>query len=82
MDTSPELIRPNLSERQLDVLRLLALGHTHDRVARELHLSQDTVKTHRERASDMYNQLGRPTPNMLTLYQALVADGFIDPVVR
>jgi two-component system response regulator NreC len=36
-----------LSERELDVLRLIALGHTNVEIGEQLHLSTRTVETHR-----------------------------------
>jgi two-component system, NarL family, response regulator NreC len=36
-----------LSERELDVLRLIALGHTNTEIAEQLYLSVRTVETHR-----------------------------------
>jgi two-component system response regulator NreC len=40
--------RPDqLSERELDVLRLIALGHTNSEIAEQLFLSVRTVETHR-----------------------------------
>jgi DNA-binding NarL/FixJ family response regulator len=35
-----------LSDRQVQILRLLAAGHSRDEVARQLHLSLSTVKAH------------------------------------
>lgn len=36
-----------LSDRELDVLRLIAFGHTNAEIAEQLHLSVRTVETHR-----------------------------------
>jgi two-component system, NarL family, response regulator NreC len=42
--------RPDgLSPREIEVLQLIALGHTSAEVARQLHLSPRTVETHRAR---------------------------------
>jgi two-component system, NarL family, response regulator NreC len=38
-----------LSAREIEVLRLIALGNTSAEVARQLHLSPRTVETHRAR---------------------------------
>jgi two-component system, NarL family, response regulator NreC len=38
-----------LSEREIDVLRLIALGHTNNEIAEQLYLSVRTVETHRAR---------------------------------
>ena len=37
----------DLSERELSVLRLIALGHTNSEIASTLHLSVRTVESHR-----------------------------------
>jgi two-component system response regulator NreC len=37
----------DLTEREVDVLRLIALGHTNNEIAEQLHLSVRTVETHR-----------------------------------
>jgi two-component system response regulator NreC len=47
--TEPEETGPpdGLSERELDVLRLIALGHTNSEIASQLYLSVRTVESHR-----------------------------------
>jgi PAS domain S-box-containing protein len=44
--TSPEGERGALTGRELMVVRLVALGNTSREIAEELHISQDTVRTH------------------------------------
>jgi DNA-binding NarL/FixJ family response regulator len=53
-ELGPQLIRPDdpaalspLSERERDVLHLLALGHTNQEIAIKLYISSRTVDTHR-----------------------------------
>jgi two-component system response regulator NreC len=41
--------RDNLSPREAEVLRLIALGHTSAEIAAMLHISVRTVETHRSR---------------------------------
>ena len=38
---------PDLSERETEVLRLIALGHTNADIAEKLYISVRTVETHR-----------------------------------
>ena len=47
--TAAETVRDPLSEREHQVLRLLALGHTNQEIAKQLFLSVRTVETHRAR---------------------------------
>jgi two-component system response regulator NreC len=44
---APEGPPGDLTQRELDVLRLIALGHTNAEIAEQLHLSVRTVETHR-----------------------------------
>ena len=37
----------DLSEREVEILRLIALGHTNGEIAEELYLSVRTVESHR-----------------------------------
>ncbi len=43
----PEAAAGDLSERETDVLRLIALGHTNAEIAEKLYISVRTVETHR-----------------------------------
>jgi two-component system response regulator NreC len=43
------LVDDKLSAREIEVLRLIALGHTSVEIARKLHLSPRTIETHRTR---------------------------------
>ncbi|HEX4033155.1 MAG TPA: response regulator transcription factor [Solirubrobacteraceae bacterium] len=42
----------NLSEREVNVLRLIALGHTNSEIAQQLFISVRTVETHRAHISE------------------------------
>lgn len=54
-----------LTERERDVLRLIALGHTNPEIAARLHLSVRTVESHRAR---IQRKLGRSTRAELVRY--------------
>jgi len=64
-----------MSPRKIEVLRLLALGHTNAEMADQLHLSARTVETHRAR---LMRKLGRRSRAELTRYaleRGLLDDG-------
>jgi two-component system response regulator NreC len=42
--------RPVLSDREREVVRMIALGHTNPEIAEQLHVAERTVKTYRARA--------------------------------
>ncbi len=54
-----------LSPREVEVLRLIALGHTSVEIARKLHLSPRTVETHR---ASVHRKLGLTTRAELVRY--------------
>jgi two-component system response regulator NreC len=54
-----------LSPREVEVLRLIALGHTSVEIARKLHLSPRTVETHR---ANIHRKLGVATRAELVRY--------------
>jgi two-component system, NarL family, response regulator NreC len=65
-----EALRQSLTEdkltvREIEVLRLIALGHTSVEIARKLHLSPRTVETHRAR---IHKKLGLSTRAQLVSY--------------
>jgi two-component system response regulator NreC len=49
-----------LSERELEVLRLVALGHTNPEIARQMYISPRTVETHRSNLQRKLGVSGRP----------------------
>jgi two-component system, NarL family, response regulator NreC len=55
----------DLSERELEVLRMIALGHTNAEIAAELYLSVRTVETHR---AHVQQKLGLSTRAELVRY--------------
>jgi len=55
----------DLSEREAEVLRLIALGHTNGEIGEQLSLSVRTVETHR---AHVQQKLGRSTRAELVLY--------------
>jgi two-component system response regulator NreC len=54
-----------LTPREVEVLRLIALGHTSVEIARRLHLASRTVETHR---ANIQRKLGRNTRAELVRY--------------
>jgi two-component system response regulator NreC len=63
----------DLSEREVDVLRLIALGHTNAEIAQQLYLSVRTVETHR---SHMLEKLRLSTRSELVRYA--IQRGLVD----
>jgi two-component system response regulator NreC len=55
----------DLTQREFDVLRLLALGHTNAEIAAQLQLSVRTVEAHR---AHLQRKLGRPSRAELVRY--------------
>ena len=62
-----------LSEREREVLRLLALGHTNQEIARQLYISVRTAETHR---AHIMQKLGLGTRAELVRYA--LANGLLD----
>jgi two-component system, NarL family, response regulator NreC len=62
---SPAGALAELSDRELEVLRLIALGHTNNEIAQQLFLSVRTVETHR---AHIQQKLGRSSRAELVRY--------------
>jgi two-component system response regulator NreC len=62
-----------LTQREREVLRLLALGHTNAQVAERLHLSVRTVETHRANLQGKLGASGRAELVRHALERGLVA---------
>jgi DNA-binding NarL/FixJ family response regulator len=58
----------SLSERELSILKLVALGHTNNEIADKLFISAHTVMTHRK---NITRKLGIKTVSGLTVYAIL-----------
>jgi two-component system, NarL family, response regulator NreC len=63
-----------LSEREREVLRLLALGHTNQEIAKELYLSVRTVETHRAHIMQKLRITTRAELVRYTLEQGLLEE--------
>ena len=63
--TAPTGPPDGLTDREVDILRLIALGHTNTEIAEQLFLSVRTVETHR---AHIQQKLGRTTRAELVRY--------------
>jgi DNA-binding NarL/FixJ family response regulator len=54
-ETSDETAASSLSEREVEVLRLVAWGHTNKEIAAQLHLGVKTIETHKAHAMEKLN---------------------------
>jgi two-component system response regulator NreC len=61
----PQPLPDDLTEREFEVLRLLALGYTNAEIAAHLHLSVRTVEAHR---AHLQQKLSRPSRAELVQY--------------
>jgi NarL family two-component system response regulator LiaR len=71
---TPEKSAESLTERETDVLRLLAQGKTNKEIARELHIAEQTVKTH---VSHVLDKLEVPSRTQAALYA--IRAGLVSP---
>ena len=70
----PDTVSPDdLSDREIEVLRLIALGHTNNEIAERLYLSVRTVESHR---AHIQQKLGLSTRSELVRYA--IERGLVD----
>lgn len=72
------LLRPALSERELEVLRSLGMGLADKQIARAMGISEDTVKEYLRRIRAKYTDRGRPAKSRVDLYRRSLEDGVSD----
>ena len=66
-----------LSEREREVLRLLALGHTNQEIAKQLYISVRTAETHRAHIMQKLSLSSRAE-----LVQYALSEGLLEPDAR
>ena len=71
---SPENPLTRLSERELEVLRLIAFGHTNKEIADMLYLSVKTVETYKARVMEKLTLRSRAAMVRLALKHGLLAE--------
>lgn len=72
--SEPDIVSPDdLSDREIEVLRLIALGHTNNEIAERLYLSVRTVESHR---AHIQQKLGLSTRSELVRYA--IERGLVD----
>ncbi len=73
VDAARQAAEDPLSEREREVLRLLALGHTNQEIAKQLYISVRTAETHR---AHIMQKLGLNTRAELVRYA--LAQGMLE----
>lgn len=71
-------LRPALSARELEVLRSLGLGLADKQIARQMGISEDTVKEYLRRIRAKYAERGRPAKSRVDLFRRSLEDGVSD----
>lgn len=77
LDSDPALATAPLTVREREVLALYASGLGAKAVARQLHVSENTVDDHIRRIKQIYQRLSRPANTKVALYQRGVEDGYL-----
>ncbi|MGL5826219.1 MAG: LuxR C-terminal-related transcriptional regulator [Nocardioides sp.] len=72
------LLRPVLTPREEEALRLVALGLGNKQVATAMGITQDTVKDHLKHVRGKYEELGRRSGSRVELSRRAAEDGIIE----
>ena len=70
--TQPKAVPWALTEREREILRLLASGETDHDIAAQLYISIRTVRSHLERVRDKTGRRRRPDLTRLAMEQGLI----------
>ena len=79
LDPSPGAPHEVLSDREMEVLRLVALGYTTEQIAQQLFLSVRTVETYKTRGLDKLRIRGRAALVRYAIEQGWLEDEAVDP---
>ncbi|MCA1716481.1 MAG: response regulator transcription factor [Actinobacteria bacterium] len=71
---SPEALTEQLTEREVEVLKLIARGKANKQIARELFVAMSTIKTH---VNNLYRKLNVTSRTQAALYAARI--GLVSP---
>jgi two-component system, NarL family, nitrate/nitrite response regulator NarL len=71
--------RPTLSQQEMRALQLYATGMPMKSVARQMTISNETVKQYLRRVREKYARVGRAAPTKMELYYRAVEDGHLPP---
>ncbi|GEE02673.1 hypothetical protein nbrc107696_31190 [Gordonia spumicola] len=75
---APELPRPALTDREVEVLRTWLMVDSKPACGQELHISLGTVNTHLTRIRAKYAEIGRPASTKAALVARAIQDDIID----
>lgn len=76
-EAAPELPRPRLTNREIEVLRTWLMLDSKPAVAEELFISLGTVNTHLTRIRAKYAEMGRTASTKAALVARAVQDGLV-----
>lgn len=69
--------RPQLSQRELEVLRCWLLSESKSEASAKLHLAQGTIKSHLHRIRGKYEAVGRTANTKASLVARALQDGIV-----